>query len=149
MEIMGIGSVAAITVICYLVGMTVRQTPLDNQWIPSIVGGLGMILGVVGWKVIADYPASDILTALAVGVVSGLASTGIDQLYHQLNPREHNVATVRAHEHYDENGDPISAEEWASWEAFLRQQGFNPDGEGSCEACDLSKFTEKGGGKNE
>ena len=26
MEIMGIGSVAAITVICYLVGMTVRQT---------------------------------------------------------------------------------------------------------------------------
>lgn len=37
MEIMGIGSVAAITVICYLVGMTVRQTPLDNKWIPSIV----------------------------------------------------------------------------------------------------------------
>lgn len=30
MEIMGIGSVAAITVICYLVGMTVRQTPLDS-----------------------------------------------------------------------------------------------------------------------
>lgn len=40
MKIMGIGSVAAITVICYLVGMTVRQTPLDNKWIPSIVGGL-------------------------------------------------------------------------------------------------------------
>ena len=83
MEIMGIGSVAAITVICYLVGMTVRQTALDNKWIPSIVGGLGMILGVVGWKVIPDYPASDILTALAVGVVSGLASTGIDQLFKQ------------------------------------------------------------------
>jgi hypothetical protein len=107
MEIMGIGSVAAITVICYLVGMTVRQTPLDNKWIPSIVGGLGMILGVVGWKVIPDYPASDILTALAVGVVSGLASTGIDQLYHQLNPREHVVVTVPAYEKWDENGDPV------------------------------------------
>lgn len=83
MEIMGIGSVAAITVICYFVGMTVRQTPLDNKWIPSIVGGLGMILGVVGWKVVPDYPAGDILSALAVGVVSGLASTGIDQLFKQ------------------------------------------------------------------
>ena len=109
MEIMGIGSVAAITVICYLVGMTVRQTPLDNKWIPSIVGGLGMILGVVGWKVIPDYPASDILTALAVGVVSGLASTGIDQLYHQLNPREHVVAIVPAYEKWDANGDPEKA----------------------------------------
>ena len=108
MEIMGIGSVAAITVICYLVGMTVRQTPLDNKWIPSIVGFLGMILGVVGWKVIPDYPASDILTALAVGVVSGLAATGIDQLYHQLNPREHVVVKIPAYEKWDENGDPIS-----------------------------------------
>lgn len=108
MEIMGIGSVAAITVICYLVGMTVRQTPLDNKWIPSIVGFLGMILGVVGWKVIADYPAGDILTALAVGVVSGLAATGIDQLYHQLNPREHITVKIPAYEKWDENGDPIS-----------------------------------------
>lgn len=83
MEIMGIGSVAAITVICYLVGMTVKQTKLDNKWIPSIVGFLGMILGIVGWKVVADYPANDILTALAVGVVSGLAATGIDQLFKQ------------------------------------------------------------------
>lgn len=83
MEIMGIGSVAAITVICYLVGFTVKQTTLDNKWIPSIVGFLGMILGIVGWKVVADYPANDILTALAVGVVSGLAATGIDQLFKQ------------------------------------------------------------------
>lgn len=111
MEIMGIGSVAAITIICYLVGMTIRQTPLDNKWIPSIVGGLGMILGVVGWKVIPDYPASDILTALAVGVVSGLASTGIDQLYHQLNPRDHGSVTFPAYENLDENGDPVTRKE--------------------------------------
>lgn len=84
MEIMGIGSVAAITIVCYLVGMTIKQTPLDNKWIPSIVGFLGMILGVIGWKVVQDYPANDILTALAVGIVSGLAATGVDQLYHQL-----------------------------------------------------------------
>lgn len=121
MEIMGIGSVAAITVICYLVGMTVRQTPLDNKWIPSIVGGIGLILGFVGWMVIPDYPAADILTALAVGIVSGLAATGIDQIYRQLNPSDKGEddldpyrhdhppdgqITVLAYEDYDEDGSP-------------------------------------------
>ena len=78
-------TVASITVICYLIGLVCHNVSrLDNKWIPSIVGGLGMILGVVGWKVIPDYPASDILTALAVGVVSGLASTGADQLVRQI-----------------------------------------------------------------
>lgn len=148
MEIMGIGSVAVITVLCYLLGMTVRNAPLDNKWIPSIVGGVGLLLGFVGWRVIPDYPASDWLTALAVGVVSGLAATGIDQVYHQLNPREHNVETVRAYEHYDENGDPISDKDWAAWQAFLKQQGFN-ESDTPCEECDLSKYVDEGGGGNE
>lgn len=44
MEIMGIGSVAAITVICYLIGLVCHNIQrLDNKWIPCIVGGLGMI----------------------------------------------------------------------------------------------------------
>ena len=111
MEIMGIGSVAAITVICYLVGRTVKQTPLDNKWIPSIVGFLGMILGIVGWKVVADYPANDILTALAVGVVSGLASTGADQVVKQFaSAEEKPVIKIPAYEKWDENGDPVSKE---------------------------------------
>lgn len=148
MEIMGIGSVAVITVLCYLLGMTVRQTPLDNKWIPSIVGGVGLLLGFVGWRVIPDYPASDWLTALAVGVVSGLAATGIDQVYHQLKPREHNVVTVRAYEHYDENGDPICDEDWAAWQAFLKKEGLN-ESDTPCEECDLSKYVDEGGGDNE
>ena len=107
MEIMGIGSVAAITIICYLVGMTVKNTKLDNKWIPSIVGGIGLLLGLAGWRVIPDYPASDWLTALAVGAVSGLAATGIDQLTRQLKRIE---VHIPAYEHYDENGDPVSEE---------------------------------------
>lgn len=98
MEIMGIGSVAAITVVCYLVGLTVKETPLDNKWIPSIVGGLGLVFGLVGYYVIPDYPASDWLTALAVGVVSGLASTGIDQVYRQLNPSDKGRIIVKNNE---------------------------------------------------
>jgi ribonucleotide monophosphatase NagD (HAD superfamily) len=34
--------------------------------------------------VMPDYPAKDILTAIAVGIVSGLAATGTNQIYKQL-----------------------------------------------------------------
>ena len=114
MEIMGIGSVAAITIICYLIGMTVKQTPLDNKWIPSIVGGVGLILGLVGWKVIPDYPAADFLTALAVGIVSGLASTGVDQIYKQLNPSDKGRITIPAREIEDEVNE--NNEHWGDQE---------------------------------
>ena len=33
--------------------------------------------------VIADFPATDVLNAIAVGIVSGLASTGVHQAYKQ------------------------------------------------------------------
>ena len=52
----GMAGVAAITVICYLVGMLVMT----------------------------DFPAADPLTAAAVGIVSGLAATGVDQISKQM-----------------------------------------------------------------
>lgn len=33
---MGIASVAAITVICYLLAQLIKATPLDNKWLPGI-----------------------------------------------------------------------------------------------------------------
>ena len=77
---LGIANYAAIVVICYLVGMTAKATTLENKYIPVVVGITGAILGVVGMYVVADFPAANILEALAVGIVSGLASTGLDQL---------------------------------------------------------------------
>lgn len=85
---LGIASVAAITVICYLIAMAVKQTPLANKWLPSICGLCGALLGVVGMRVIPDYPATDIITAIAVGIVSGLAATGINQIIKQANKTE-------------------------------------------------------------
>lgn len=84
METIGIASVAAITVICYLAGQFVKLSGLDNKYIPVIVGVLGGILGVVGLYIMPDFPAGDIVTAVAVGIVSGLAATGIDQVGKQL-----------------------------------------------------------------
>lgn len=84
----GIASVAAITVICYLIGEAVKGTGLNNKWIPTICGVSGLVLGIVGLFVMPDFPASDFITAAAVGVVSGLTATGINQVFRQLGNKE-------------------------------------------------------------
>lgn len=80
----GIASVAGITVICYLAAMAVKATGVDNKWLPVICGVIGAVLGVVGMYYMPGYPATDIITAIAIGIVSGLAATGADQVYKQL-----------------------------------------------------------------
>ena len=81
----GIAGVAAITVIAYLIGSAVKATTLDNRWIPSICGTVGGILGVLAMRIMPDFPATDYITAVAVGVVSGLAATGVNQIGKQLS----------------------------------------------------------------
>ena len=81
----GIASVAAITVIAYLIGQAVKATSLDNKWIPIICGAVGGALGAVAMRVMPDFPATDYITAVAVGIVSGLAATGVNQIGKQLN----------------------------------------------------------------
>jgi hypothetical protein len=80
----GIAGVTVITVLCYLGAEVVKATPLANKWIPIICGALGGVLGVIGMFVMPDFPATDYLTAIAVGIVSGLAATGANQVYRQL-----------------------------------------------------------------
>ena len=41
----GVATVAAIIVICYLIGMIVKATALDNKWIPILCGLLGGLPG--------------------------------------------------------------------------------------------------------
>ena len=65
MENLGIASVAAITVITYLMGMAVRASRMDNKWIPILCGLLGGLLGLVSFYLlpIPDYPAGDPITS--------------------------------------------------------------------------------------
>lgn len=91
-ELLGIAGVAAITVICFLVAEAVKATGMDKKWLPVICGALGGILGVVALFFMPEFPAKDILTAIAVGIVSGLAATGAHQVYKQLS------STKGAHE---------------------------------------------------
>lgn len=84
MEVLGIAAVPVITIICYLVAEAVKVTALDNKWLPLLCGVSGGILGVLSMKFMPEFPAHDILTAAAYGIVSGFAATGVDQLFKQL-----------------------------------------------------------------
>ena len=84
----GMAGVAAITVIAYAVGLVVKTGVLDNRWIPVICAAVGGALGVAGLFFMPDFPAGDGITACAVGIVSGLAATGVDQMIKQMDKEE-------------------------------------------------------------
>ena len=94
---MGLVAVPVITVIAFLVAEAVKLAGLDNRWCPVICGVVGGGLGVAAMSVMPDYPASDILTAIAVGIVSGLAATGVHQLYVQLIRKGDNGQHLEGH----------------------------------------------------
>lgn len=85
MNITEMGTVLAIVVITYLIGLGAKQIPqIKDELIPVVVGVSGGILGAIGMYVMPEFPANDIMNAIAVGIVSGLASTGVDQVYKQI-----------------------------------------------------------------
>lgn len=81
---LGIAGVAAITVIAYLIGQALKASALNNKWIPVICGVCGGALGAVAMRIMPDFPATDYISAVAVGIVSGLAATGINQIGKQI-----------------------------------------------------------------
>lgn len=70
--------VPIILVACLIVGYIVKKWihDVDDKWIPTIVTVLGAVLGVVlnGFG----------LEQIVAGAVTGLASTGLHQLFKQL-----------------------------------------------------------------
>lgn len=70
--------VPIIMVACLIVGFIVKKwiNDVDNKWIPTIVTILGAVLGFV------INGAS--IEAVVAGAVTGLASTGLHQLFKQL-----------------------------------------------------------------
>lgn len=81
-----VATVAAIIVICYLIGMIVKATALDSKWIPIICGVCGGIIGALALAFnMPDFPAKDYFTAVAVGIMSGLTATGVNQIFKQMS----------------------------------------------------------------
>ena len=84
MDITTLGTCVAIVAICYVVGMACKAAQkIPDEWIPVIMAVVGGVLGAVGMNIIPDFPAADYINAVAVGAVSGLAATGVNQVYKQ------------------------------------------------------------------
>ena len=82
-------AVPAIGVIVYLIAEIFKVAANSREswlkFIPVICGVLGGVLGVLGWLFIPGYiPAENIFTAAAIGIISGLAATGANQIGKQL-----------------------------------------------------------------
>ena len=81
-------TVAGITVICYLIGTGVKLSPLPDRFIPLICGLCGALLGLAGMRLMPDFPAQNVIDALAAGATSGLAATGANETVRQLARRD-------------------------------------------------------------
>ena len=86
----GVASFVGITVIAYLAGYIWKTAEkLPDKWIPCVCGVVGLILGIVAFLIkVPDFPANDVINAAAVGIVSGFAATGINQIGKQLTKDE-------------------------------------------------------------
>lgn len=85
MDVLGITSVAAITVICYLIGAGLKAwDKFDDRKIPVIMGICGAALGAVAFFAAPQLVAADnVIVAIAIGIVSGFAATGVNQIFKQ------------------------------------------------------------------
>lgn len=102
----GIASVAAITVIAYIFGLIFKNiNAVPNKFIPVICGGVGAIFGVIGLYLMPDFPATDIINALAIGIVSGFAATGINQVGKQLSGQTDDEKFAEAIEEFTNGKD--------------------------------------------
>ena len=63
---------------CLVVGYVLKKwCPTDNKWIPTILVGMGAVLGCIASGGIT-------LAYIVAGAVTGLASTGLHQVFKQL-----------------------------------------------------------------
>ena len=81
MELIGI---PAIVVISYMITETFKMF-INKKYLPMVAGMSGCVLGILAYILqINIMPADDIITAAAIGIISGLAATGSNQIIKQI-----------------------------------------------------------------
>ena len=113
MNELGFIAFPAIVAVVYLVGATLNaiNNAILDKFIPVICGFVGGVLGVVVFQTIPNYiPAENWLMALAIGIVSGFAATGINQVYKQFT-KDKLITTIEAFEELDGKSGEIDTED--------------------------------------
>lgn len=76
-------AIPPLVMICYLMGVFIKTSTIDNKWIPVCCMIVGALLGIISYKFVPALIGADILTSVATGIMSGLTSTGVNQLIKQ------------------------------------------------------------------
>ena len=85
MELIGI---PAIVVISYMITEIFKMF-INNKYLPIVAGISGGVIGIISFVLqINIMPATDIVSALAIGIISGLAATGSNQIIKQIKSEE-------------------------------------------------------------
>ena len=76
--------IPTLTVICYLI-TEVFKLFVKKKYLPVISGITGAILGVIAYFITPTLiENTNILTSVSIGIVSGLAATGSNQIIKQI-----------------------------------------------------------------
>ena len=79
-----ITAIPAITALCYLLAEVIKMTKLDNRHLPALCGVAGTAIGVGCFLWAPGYlPADNVFVAAAIGAISGLGATGVNQVVKQ------------------------------------------------------------------
>lgn len=89
MDLSNYVTVLPIVIICYAIGLVCKAIEkVPDKFIPVVVGIFGGIVAIPAMSLMPEFPATDVITAISVGIMSGLASTGINQIYKQASKKE-------------------------------------------------------------
>lgn len=73
-----------VAVICYFVGMLLKKSKLKDNYIPLIIGGVGIIIGIVYCGLLEGWSFNGVVTGAVQGLLCAGASTYINQVIKQL-----------------------------------------------------------------
>lgn len=85
-------TVGAITIMVYLAATIIKSMSTSeklDRMIPGICGTIGLALGLLIFFTIPGWmPATNWAEAAGIGIASGFAATGVNQVYKQLTKPE-------------------------------------------------------------
>ena len=91
---MEIVSIPVITILCYFLGeffkLVILRKKKRYKYIPIRVGGIGGILGLLIYYISPEllFNTTNPFVAMAIGIVSGLASTGGNEIVKKILKKE-------------------------------------------------------------
>ena len=82
-------SIPSIMIISYLVTEIFKLWIKKKKYLPLVAGISGLILGIIIYYIEPDIlNTSNIFTSMAKGIISGLASTGSNEIIKQMRKEE-------------------------------------------------------------